>query len=728
MPEAVHQEDEVLLSALEQCRNAAREGATIARQNLDRCRAALRQSEEQIGDICRELHTRSSATEEIRSALTAQLERIRSKLEELVATETENLSRLESQLDHFNIVLFGRTKAGKSTLMEILTNGSGESIGKGGQRTTRDVRHYTWSGLRVTDVPGVAAFEGKVDEDVAYEAATTADLCLFLFSDDAPQPVEAEHLARVRKLGKPVISVLNVKFDLGDRDTEVLHDPIKLKLFFKQAPEKLNDARAGRFSKQLGDLVRKYLPESGPVKLTPVMLRARYLAARSGYQEYRSRLLESSRFGELESELKAVVRRDGRQLRYRTFIEVALGPMLATSEELLDFADANSRSGRLMKQKLDQFRGWQASFEESARKRLRHEVAQQVSRLRNDIRDFVDTHCEDEKASAKWGEKVEKAGIARRLSAVQRELVGEAERELREFSRQLEAESSIVAGLTAYQGQGGYWEPRFKTEGFFDGKKAFRWGVILVGGIVSIAGLFAPPLAPVLVPLGILISTVGNLITGLLEGRDKLLEKARKRLTRALEDHLDEIERRYVHALEAWLKRDLLGAIHGVRSGWQTVLSSLFKLADSQRDLAWSLNETCIELNYRLVQRLLADAGHPEAMSLIQRVARVPGQATLLAFHPGAIMPDGTLGALRRHLGEQIVIITATGRLEGQIGRILGKGPDGRPPRVSLEERIRVAHVELDHVTEAIRTRLRLAQQYSERHLVCQRERQVPRS
>ena len=62
--------------------------------------------------------------------------------------------------DTFAITLFGRTMAGKSTLMEILIRGNGASIGLGGQRTTRDVRTYRYKNLQITDVPGIAAFEG----------------------------------------------------------------------------------------------------------------------------------------------------------------------------------------------------------------------------------------------------------------------------------------------------------------------------------------------------------------------------------------------------------------------------------------------------------------------------------------------------------------------------------------------------------------------------------------
>ena len=66
------------------------------------------------------------------------------------------------RLGAFNITLFGRTMTGKSTLMEILTEGDGHTISKGAQRTTRDTRQivriryepngeYGFNGERIPD-------------------------------------------------------------------------------------------------------------------------------------------------------------------------------------------------------------------------------------------------------------------------------------------------------------------------------------------------------------------------------------------------------------------------------------------------------------------------------------------------------------------------------------------------------------------------------------------------
>ena len=85
--------------------------------------------------------------------LEVQLVEIRDAFNRLSFAFKEDLQNLRENLSKFSVTLFGRTMAGKSTLMEILTEGDGSSIGKGSQRTTRDVRKYTWNGLEITDVP-----------------------------------------------------------------------------------------------------------------------------------------------------------------------------------------------------------------------------------------------------------------------------------------------------------------------------------------------------------------------------------------------------------------------------------------------------------------------------------------------------------------------------------------------------------------------------------------------
>ena len=68
-------------------------------------------------------------------SLTEQLSTIRSNYTVWPAKLRDDVDQLSKSI--FTITVFGRTMAGKSTMMEVLTRGDGSSIGHGAQRTTR---------------------------------------------------------------------------------------------------------------------------------------------------------------------------------------------------------------------------------------------------------------------------------------------------------------------------------------------------------------------------------------------------------------------------------------------------------------------------------------------------------------------------------------------------------------------------------------------------------------
>ena len=136
-----------------------------------------------------------------------------------------SLKNKSNNLSDFTVTLFGRTKAGKSTIREALTGGDGSTIGKGSQRTTRDVKTYKWNHLRIVDTPGFDAYKGTEDEKVAFSQVDETDLILFLVTSDSIEESEFEKLALLRRENKPVIILLNVLYDLSQ--------PIKQKLFLK---------------------------------------------------------------------------------------------------------------------------------------------------------------------------------------------------------------------------------------------------------------------------------------------------------------------------------------------------------------------------------------------------------------------------------------------------------------------------------------------------------------
>lgn len=58
-------------------------------------------------------------------------------------------------LDEFNIVMFGRTGAGKSSLLSAMARLDGSSVSLGESDWTTEAREVHWRGVRLVDTPGI---------------------------------------------------------------------------------------------------------------------------------------------------------------------------------------------------------------------------------------------------------------------------------------------------------------------------------------------------------------------------------------------------------------------------------------------------------------------------------------------------------------------------------------------------------------------------------------------
>lgn len=128
--------------------------------------------------------------------------------------ESEHIPGADQPLQ---VVLLGRTQAGKSTLFQYLTGSDGSPLGDGGQRTTQSVVTSRMAGrpdILVVDTPGVGARDGDDDREVALAAARHADLAVWVATSNAQPTETTEVLSQVARWGVPMVLVFNCRVDL----------------------------------------------------------------------------------------------------------------------------------------------------------------------------------------------------------------------------------------------------------------------------------------------------------------------------------------------------------------------------------------------------------------------------------------------------------------------------------------------------------------------------------
>jgi predicted GTPase len=138
---------------------------------------------------------------------------------EVAHISSELTGLLEQQLralGTFNIVLFGRTGAGKSALVEALTNGDGARVSAFGESDwTKDVTGTEWHGCQVFDTPGIGGWDTNVPPEQmerARLAVASADVVVLCFDSQNQRASEFRKVSEwIGAFDKAAIAILNVR-------------------------------------------------------------------------------------------------------------------------------------------------------------------------------------------------------------------------------------------------------------------------------------------------------------------------------------------------------------------------------------------------------------------------------------------------------------------------------------------------------------------------------------
>lgn len=586
----------------------------------------------------------------------SQVSRIRNT--ELVEKQKSELQQLRNRIDYiggdlqnlrgrmkdFSIVVYGRTMAGKSTLMEILTHGNGQSIGKGAQRTTLDVRDYFWNGLKITDVPGISAFsldkkEARVDESLALEAAKKADLILFLLTSDAPQPDEAEKLAQLRSLGKPVLGVINVKmsFNINDElDIEDLQD--------RMADTSTINATINQFK----NFSANHNQDWSGIKFVATHLLSAYQS-----QDKNPKVFQISRFAEVEDFILDKVRNDGRFLRIKTFADAVAVPMSNVILEIYKQSGNTLLESDVWFDKRRQLLEWREKFLARSQEKIDNLYNQLYNELDTAIYNFVANHYEDDRAGENWQRRFQSLKFDEKYQDLLKSLADECERKRKELSDELTQELRYTLNNNT--------QTNIQMGG------TTPWG--------KYAALVLPNLLMLVPGIGwaarLAIGVGSFIFSSLFEDKQEKIREAKSKLSNAItppsRDILNQMHNKVIETFNNEILAKGVDEFSDLLAGYQFMLA---RLGNSQYNMASALFSEFSDLNFKL----LVEANNYKNIGSgnVTDIPRIPGEKMII-FASSSNLDTKKLSDL---LGESVSVMKPEENFPDTLKKILGSDYD----------------------------------------------------
>lgn len=638
-----------LADALVKCGKASAQGYEIATDNAKSLIASIDEMKSQLATSMGPSGALAKGSLECRKLVKEQYDEIIGCLDKYQSTILSDLEKRWNEKKNFSIVVFGRTMAGKSTLMSILTRGNEEFIGKGAQRTTRDVRRYSWKGLEVIDVPGIAAFGGEEDTRIAFEAAQTADLALFLMTDDGNIPEEIQGFADLRNSGKDCLGVVNVQDKLIYLQ-KFPDDPSVADGAIMGVNEKIHSLDT---EKEIRCFEEKVSAKSsgGHIDFTIVHLLLSQLSQHKEYAHLAEKMRKVSQVGRLMWKISQEVVLNGPFLRVKGYVDTVVKPMVDGVCVLFRGSAINASHGRVMLDKVNQVKEWRDIFVKTSDRRLQDACESFTESMLGDVDEFVESNYENTDAVNAWQSRLVGSSAYKKWIAVAEGVGDECSKKLNEIQREIEREFSFVK--TSLENE------EFDPGGFTDARKVWNWSVHALSSVLVVAAIFTGGVTAAIAAVASGLSEfLGGIFSGWFESKEEKIRRARTRLANHLEkitrDFSSKQNKNILDAFYEQIKRSRIDAVVRSQLG---VTSCMFGLADSGRHLAKQLIVEIEKINHELVVRAMESLGYSEFADSIVRVARIPGNMVVIAIKAGVRLPDAFRTKFSALIRERVIFV-----------------------------------------------------------------------
>lgn len=627
------EQDSQLAKAIEECKKVAASSSKEAKENVAFIKDSIEKADKEIVSCIKDISKQKIRDEEILTSLKKQLTKIKTTFVSEYDEVEQLVDKKIKEANKFNITLFGRTKVGKSTLMEILTNGNGSSIGKGGQRTTLNVRQYKWKGLTITDIPGIDAFQGDTDDRLAFEAAKSADIVVFMISDGQPEATEADWLVRLKREDKPIVCLCNAKY--------TLEDELDMEMFLDNPDEILKDSRIKEIIEQFNNFVKEQLPNEH-IDIYVTQLQARYLANKKEYAQKRQALLKASRFYIVEKEIQKVVIRNGISFRRKCFFSIIDSPLYSQSLALFENSNMAYLNFLIAQEKMSEFCNWQREYIDEERPQMIKRVDQIYEDVISSIPHFVEDNLERNDFGERWKKHVESMRLSEKIQDCYTSSVKKAKDKVDLLFKTLETESKlqtkIISDISSDQ----------KGSDIANWKRRWGWASLVIGAAGAVAAAAAA------IPVVSWITFGGALLFGIFswlsDSREMKLRKARVEQERSLRHSLINNKRTTKDQMYKAFNSDVIsGLLSDSYNRFSIINTTLLTLANSQRELGLRYLEHHTTISKKIIISALYDLGiRTSVLDHIDFVARIPGKKTVIGCS------DESLKYLSARISEKI--------------------------------------------------------------------------
>lgn len=633
-------EQNSLEAALQACSAANKQGYSEAKKYLTKLHESISQASiiinECIDDLSKYHINDTSLIQNIRT----QLQTVQTEFEESYYYTLVNLNTKGKMSAKFNITLFGKTKAGKSTLMEILTHGDGSHMGKGGQRTTRDVRSYEWKGMSITDVPGINAYGGQEDDAKAEEAAIYADLILFIITAGQPEGTEADWMVKLKKMDKPILCICNYRQSLGEgidayRLKRLLSNPKKLE-------ERMN---IEELVKQFNTFLHEQLPNEH-VDFLITHLLAKFYSQQPEYESKKHELEKVSRFSHVEQSIINEVYTNGVLHRKKCYLSIIDAPLYQQMNQLFVFSAEAYSQFRLIQDKVSMFGDWCESFNKNQKERLFGIITQEYNKIRNSIPGFVERHIEDNDVNAAWKNHCARFDVQTNIEKSVNSTKEKLEEKISAIFSELKTEMNFSLKWKTGSGLGNYQ--------FVNWKRGMKWT-----GAIGSAGLTIAAVALSSNPLGLAalgVAAVFGFFSWLCDSREDKLRERRTKLSNKLNNDINKAEEEARNQISNWYEKNIIAQEKQISKRLSVVGRSMLSLSNGERQLAIGYCKNHTDITKKMIDNIFYSMNIP--MSELDRiicVARVPGRRIAIVIDGKENLPF-RITELASHLGNNETI------------------------------------------------------------------------